>query len=331
MANLSPWFEFIQAARRSLDLADTWIASKEMEVLDSFQADEEVVIDDKDLDQTKAVKLSRAQLLIKLDEYRTRLDDPLRVGQALAHIFLTPDRLVHIEAKADDPKLASLRQRLFAGLPQKFSIATIDPLSWNILASFLKHPDSQAAYDSKQGTGVGFASSAQRFDVLAAYLENIRTSSIPYVATWEAASRSAFGKVRTRDGLLPLVESKGNAQRNPMPQGYLVPQTPEGMLRALDDPLARNQWKPAQAVWYIQMVLEHPEEADKAFRVARPRGMLFSFRTVDEVAVERFKRWACHCAILVRSNGIWVSSYSTFSRELNPNTLDRLFAALFLL
>lgn len=326
MANLSPWFEFIQAARRSLDLADSWLSSKEMEVLDSYQAEEDVMIDDKDLDQTKAVNLSRAQLLVKLDEYRARLDDPLRVGQALGHIFLTPDRLVHIEDKTND-----LRQRLFGGLPQKFSIATIDPLSWNILASFLKHPDSRSAYDSKQGTVSGFASSAQRFEVLAAYLENIRTNSMPYVATWEAASRGAFGKVRTREGLLPLVESKGNAQQNPMPPGYLVPQTPEGMLRALDDPLVRNQWKPAQAVWYIEMVLKHPEEADKAFRVARPRGMLFSFRTVDQVALERFKRWACHCAILVRSNGIWVSSYSTFSRELNPNTLDRLFAALFLL
>ena len=81
MANLSPWFDHIQAARKALDLADTWLASKEMEVLDSFAVEEELVIDDKDLDQTNAVKLSRQKLLVKFDEYRQRLEDPLKVGQ----------------------------------------------------------------------------------------------------------------------------------------------------------------------------------------------------------------------------------------------------------
>lgn len=81
MANLSPWFDYIQAARKALDLADTWLASKEMEIVVQTQDEEEVTIGDKELDTMKAKSLTRDQLLVKFDEYRQRLDDPLKVGQ----------------------------------------------------------------------------------------------------------------------------------------------------------------------------------------------------------------------------------------------------------
>lgn len=81
MANLSPWFDHIRVARKALDLADTWLASKEMEIVVQTQDEEEVMIGDEELDQMKAKNLTRDQLLIKFDEYRQRLDDPLKVGQ----------------------------------------------------------------------------------------------------------------------------------------------------------------------------------------------------------------------------------------------------------
>lgn len=328
MANLSPWFEHIEAARHALDLADTWLASQQMEVVQKFDVDESVEISDKELDKVEAAKLTREQLLVKFDEYRQRLDDPLRVGQALGHIFLTPQRLVNIRSDTNDPFLLQLRNKLFAGLPQKFSIATIDPLSWNILASFLAHRDSQWVYDSgPQGGPVPIVTASPLFEIVAAYVKSTG-DSIPYLATWDAASR---GAPRTRDGYMPLTVAQTETKLPPLPQDH---QTPRSVKDMLDDLRAfgnREHWKPARAQWYIQLVLEHAEESAKAFEAANKKGALFNFHANrdDPAVIERFKRWACHCAILVRSNGIWLCRYSTFSHSLSSATLDTLFSALF--
>ncbi len=327
MANLSPWFEHIEAARHALDLADTWLASQKMEVVQSAQLEAQVVVDDKELDEVKAAQLTRDQLLVKFDEYRQRLDDPLRVGQALGHIFLTPQRLVNIRRDTNDPFLLQLRNKLFAGLPQKFSIATIDPLSWNILASFLAHRDSKEAYDASIGRSVTIITASPLFEIVAAYVKSTG-DSIPYLATWDAASR---GAPRTRDGYIPLTVAQTEAKLPPLPQDHQTPRSVKDMLDDLRASGNREYWKPARAQWYIQLVLEHAEESAKAFEAANKKGVLFNFHANrdDPAVIERFKRWACHCAILVRSNGIWLCRYSTFSHSLSSATLDTLFSALF--
>lgn len=334
MANLSPWFDHIQAARKALDLADTWLASKEMEIVSKpFQAqdEEEVMIGDKELDTMKAESLTRDQLLVKLDEYRQRLEDPLKVGQALAHIFYTPERLVDIPRDTSNSALAQLRNKLFGGLPQVFRVQWIDPLSWNILASFLKHNDSKRANGPRQTEE--FLDTSPRFEVLAHYIKAMG-DGMPFVGTWEAASTQAFRGVRMNDGYLPLFEPQTEVKAAPLPVSLVPPPSPEAMLDSLRDSEHRNKWQPAQAVWYIKLVLEHPDESERAFKVASARRASLNFEwdlAKDPMAYEQFKRWACHCAILVRSNGIWLSPWSTFSRKLNPKTLDRLFTALFLL
>lgn len=336
MANLSPWFDYIQAARKALDLADTWLASKEMEIVVQTQDEEVTIVGDQELDQMKAKSLNRTQLLVKLDEYRQRLEDPLKVGQVLAHIFYTPDRLVDIPRNTSDDKLAQLRNKLFEGLPQQFRyIQWIDPLSWNILASFLKHQDSRWAHDGMQGNPVPFPDTSLRFEVLAYYIKAMG-DGMPFVGTWEAASKSAFRNVKRIDGYLPLFKFRedGESKAMPVPDGAIIPLTANAMLDSLRDSGHRNKWQPAQAVWYIKLVLEHPEESVRAVEVAQGRRASLNFEwdpQTDPMAMEQFKRWACHCAILVRSNGIWLSPWSTFSRKLNPHTLNRLFEALFLL
>lgn len=328
MANLSPWFDHIEAARHALDLADTWLASQQMEVVQSAQLEAQVVIGDKELDELKAAKLTRDQLLVKFDEYRQRLDDPLRVGQALGHIFLTPQRLVNIPRETSVPFLSKLREKLYAGLPQKFSINTIDPLSWNILTSFLAHQDSRTIYDSgSQGGLVQIITASPLFETVIAYLKSTG-DSIPYLATWDAASR---GVPRTRDGYLSLLAPQTKSTIPGLPAEHKTPTSVQIMLDDLRAPGNRAYWKPARAQWYIQMVLEHPEESAKAFEAANKKGMLFNFYDDRDNpgVVERFRRWACHCAILVRSNGIWLCRYSTFSQTLSSATLDRLFTTLF--
>lgn len=326
MANLSPWFEHIEAARHALDLADTWLASQQMEVVQSAQLEAQVVVGDKELDKVEAAQLTRDQLLVKFDEYRQRLDDPLRVGQALGHIFLTPQRLVNIRRDTNDPFLLQLRNKLFAGLPQKFSIATIDPLSWNILASFLAHRDSKEAYDANIGRSVSISTASPLFEIVAAYV-NVMGDSIPYLATWDAASRSA----PRPNGYIPLTVAQTETKLPPLPQDHKTPRSAKDMLDDLRAFGNREYWKPVRAQWYIQLVLEHAEESAKAFEAANKKGVLFNFHANrdDPAVIERFKRWACHCAILVRSNGIWLCRYSTFSHSLSSATLDTLFSALF--
>ena len=327
MANLSPWFEHIEAARHALDLADTWLASQQMEVVQSAQLEAQVVVGDKELDKVEAAQLTRDQLLVKFDEYRQRLDDPLRVGQALGHIFLTPQRLVNIRRDTNDPFLLQLRNKLFAGLPQKFSIATIDPLSWNILASFLAHRDSQWAYDSgPQGGPVPIITASPLFEIVAAYVKSTG-DSIPYLAAWDAASRGA----PRPNGYIPLTVAQTETKLPPLPQEHKTPRSVKDMLDDLRAFGNREYWKPVRAQWYIQLVLEHAEESAKAFEAANKKGALFNFHAnrEDPAVIERFKRWACHCAILVRSNGIWLCRYSTFSHSLSSATLDTLFSALF--
>lgn len=326
MANLSPWFEHIEAARHALDLADTWLASQQMEVVQSAQLEAQVVVGDKELDKVEAAQLTRDQLLVKFDEYRQRLDDPLRVGQALGHIFLTPQRLVNIRRDTNDPFLLQLRNKLFAGLPQKFSIATIDPLSWNILASFLAHRDSKEAYDANIGRSVSISTASPLFEIVAAYV-NVMGDSIPYLATWDAASRSA----PRPNGYIPLTVAQTETKLPPLPQDHKTPRSAKDMLDDLRAFGNREYWKPVRAQWYIQLVLEHAEESAKAFEAANKKGVLFNFHANrdDPAVTERFKRWACHCAILVRSNGIWLCRYSTFSHSLSSATLDTLFSALF--
>lgn len=331
MANLSPWFDHIEAARHALDLADTWLASQQMEVVQPVQFEAQVVVGDKELDEFKAAKLTAPQLLVKFDEYRQRLDDPLRVGQALGHIFLTPQRLVNIPRNIGDPFLSKLREKLYAGLPQKFSINTIDPLSWNILTSFLAHQDSQFAHDSgSQGGLVQIITASPLFEIVIAYVKSTG-DSIPYLATWDAASKGAFRQQKRVNGYLPLLAPQTTPTIPALPVEHKTPTSVQIMLDDLRAPGNRAYWKPARAQWYIQMVLEHPEESVKAFEAARKKGMLFNFHADRDNpgVVERFKRWACHCAILVRSNGIWLCRYSTFSQTLSSATLDRLFTTLF--
>lgn len=324
MANLSPWFAHIEEARRALDLADTWVASQAMEVVQEPLFDVLVEVSDQDLDRVKAAKLTRDQLIIKFDEYRQRLEDPLQVGQALTHIFFNPQRLVDIPPTTKDPFLAQLRKKLFAGLPQKFDIATIDPLSWNILGSFLDHRDSKDAYDSTLGP-VPIITASPLFEIVAEYVKAMG-DSMPYLATWETASRSVFRGHRRPDGYLPLVAKQVEAKIPALPNQYKLPNSAEEMLDNL-----RKYWKPGPQRWYIELVLKHPEQSAKAIEAAGKKSMLVNFQSHlgDPGVIERSKRWACHCAILVRSNGMWICRYSTFSKTLSSETLDRLFAALF--
>jgi hypothetical protein len=328
MANLSPWFAHIESARRALDLADTWVASLQMEVVQRPLFDVMVEVSDQDLDQVKASQLTRDQLIIKFDEYRQRLEDPLQVGQALAHIFFKPERLVNIPADTNNPFLAQLRKKLFAGLPQKFDIVTIDPLSWNILGSFLAHRDSKSRHDPEQASPVQILTVSALFEPVVKYIERTK-DSMRYLATWEVAS--ADPGTKRIDGYLPLEAKQVAAKRYPLPNDHLAPPAAEMMLNDLRVFGPKNHWRPTQARWYIQIVLEHPVQSVKAFEVAKKMGMLFNFQTHlnDPGVIERFRRWACHCAILVRSNGIWLSTYSTFSKTLSVDTVDRLFTALF--
>lgn len=232
-----------------------------------------------------------------------------------------------------DSKLITLRNKLFGGLPPQFRIQWIDPLSWNILASFLKHQDSRWAHDGMQGNPVPFPDTSPRFEVLAYYIK-ATGDSMPFVGTWEAASKPAFRNLKRISGYLPLLKFQdGESKAFPVPDGAIIPLTASAMLGSLRDSKHRNKWQPAQAVWYIKLVLEHPEESAKAIEVAKKRraSLDFKWRADDPMATEQFKRWACHCALVVRSNGIWLSPWSTFSRKLNVGTLDRLFEALFLL
>lgn len=318
MANLSPWFAHIESARRALDLADTWVAAQKMDT----QVDAEIVeIGDKELDQLKASRLTLGQLIFKFDEYRKRLEDPLQVGQALAHIFFMPQRLVSIRSDTSDHFLAQLRKKLFAGLPQKFDIATIDPLSWNILGSFLDHRDSQRRYSSEQAGPVPIVTVSPLFETVAEYVKAMG-DSMPYIATWEAVSR----RVARTDGYLPLLAKQTETKIPPLPSQYKLPNSVEEMLDNL-----RTHWKPGPQRWYIELVLKHPEQSAKAIEAAREKGILINFGSdLDHPGViNRSKRWACHCAIVVRSNGMWLCRYSTFSKTLSSETLDRLFAALF--